>query len=137
MARAKPSAISNQQSAIAFTLIELLVVVAIIAILAAMLLPALQNAKEAGRRAVCASNLRQIGTATMMYAGDFNGYMGWPNYLRFNLGELHADLVKIGYSNRYTAEPDFYVALGYLPFVANNARGCSGNNALLCPSVGG
>ncbi|MBI4027808.1 MAG: DUF1559 domain-containing protein [Verrucomicrobia bacterium] len=63
----------------AFTLAELLVVVAIIALLAALLLPALNRAKETARKAVCMNNLKQIGYAMRLYATDYNGYMLPPN----------------------------------------------------------
>ncbi len=59
----------------AFTLIELLVVIAIIAILAAILFPVFAQAKEAAKSTSCLSNLKNLGTAEQLYAGDYDDYI--------------------------------------------------------------
>jgi prepilin-type N-terminal cleavage/methylation domain-containing protein len=79
----------RKPSELAFTLIELLVVVAILSILAALLLPALRNAKERGNRAVCVNNLRQLHVALTLYGDDNSEWLpicnmtggGWASYV--------------------------------------------------------
>ena len=73
-----------------FTLIELLVVIAIIAILAAMLMPALQQARERGKQSTCQSNIKQIGMAFTIYADSFNNWI--PSYNKTESYGLSDDL---------------------------------------------
>lgn len=66
------SSFSDYRCRFAFTLLEILIVLGVLVLLAAILFPTLGRVREGGRRAVCISNLRQIGVATQMYERDFN-----------------------------------------------------------------
>jgi prepilin-type N-terminal cleavage/methylation domain-containing protein/prepilin-type processing-associated H-X9-DG protein len=84
-----------------FTLVELLIVIAIIAILASILLPALGRARESAKRIDCANNLKQISLATAAYCGDYNSWLP-----RSNLGAAAIPRFWIGRLAPYLNAPE-------------------------------
>ena len=80
----QPRADTLRRISPAFTLIEILVVVAIIAILASLLLPALARAKRQGQKTACLNNIKQLTLTISLHAADSEDVMPWPNWANAN-----------------------------------------------------
>ncbi|MBN1916880.1 MAG: prepilin-type N-terminal cleavage/methylation domain-containing protein [Verrucomicrobia bacterium] len=115
-----------------FTLIELLVVIAVIAILAALLLPALNHAREMGRRTVCRNNLSQISRGMNSYSIQFDDFLP-PGDANFG----HDILSYYGCMRRNVARDKYGVVsnLGYLMLDRTIPYPTSDENTLYCPSM--
>ena len=118
---------SYPRSAMKFTLIELLVVIAIIAILAAILLPALNSARERGRSAACINNQKQCGNVMLTYCEDFDDFIPIATFKKFI---DNYNFTGGGTSTKYNNPVRVFAKLGYV----ETATPTTTSHIWFCPS---
>lgn len=117
----------NRISRRIFTLIELLVVIAIIAILSALLLPALKQAREIAKQANCSGNLKQFGQMTQMYSNDYNDWVIAAR-LEGNYWLFNSSLGDYGIKVQYYGAPAIYDVSGHVTLCPSNEGRDGGYN---------
>jgi prepilin-type processing-associated H-X9-DG protein len=117
-----------QTAAAAFTLVELLVVIGIIAVLIAVLLPTLQKAREQGNTVRCLSNLRQIGSAIVMYAGANKGFLVPGSHQQPGDAQERDDWSTILVNTKHLPSPP------QGPSINNIGESSYGDSVFRCPS---
>ena len=134
-----PRTLTTRPSSPGFTLVELLVVVAVIGILIALLLPAVQAAREAGRRTQCANHLRQLGLSTHSFLAAQKEFPPGVKQWYFSSAVSHRGLPLFAYLLPYLEEANVLISWDYEDPINNADEGPNSRTAVvlplfLCPS---
>ena len=133
--RSDPHARHEPPARRAFTLVELLVVIAILGILVALILPAIQAAREAGRRAQCANQLHQLGIAANSYASATGLFPPGINQWFFNSSVTYRGIPLFVYLLPFMEGQSVVANWQYVDPMRNANQGSNSNTAVILPNL--